>query len=472
MLLAADLAGLIGAMALAEWLVIAHNGQGLLDARAEILIFLISLPGWIVIAKIYGLYDRDEERTDHSTADDFSGVFNMITVCTFVFWVLCYITGAARPDAPKLIIFWLAAVLFVALARSVARGLARRNVAYLQNAVIVGAGEVGQLVAKKLLRHPEYGINVVGFVDSDPKDRHRGLEHLALLGGTDRLPAAIRLFDIDRVIIAFSNESHDQTLRLLQSVKDLDVQIDIVPRLFETVGPNVGLHMVEGLPLVGLPPLHLSRSSAFLKRSIDVTLSGVGLALLTPLFFAIAIAVKLDSRGPTLYRHKRVGRRGTQIDVLKFRSMRLDACRGERYGGADAEAAFLDLMSDARHAHEFGESYKFSNDPRTTRVGRFLRRTSLDELPQLLNVVRGDLSLVGPRAVTTDELERYGERVDDLLAVRPGVTGYWQINGRSRLTYEDRVRLDLVYIRGWSLRVDAQILARTLRALVGQRGAF
>ena len=172
-----------------------------------------------------------------------------------------------------------------------------------------------------------------------------------------------------------------------------------------------------------------------------------------------------------LYRHERVGRGRRRIEVLKFRTMYIEACRGERYGGDAAEELFDRLMSDPDRRHEFRRTYKLANDPRTTRVGRFLRKTSLDEIPQLLNVLTGDLSLVGPRAITTDELIRYGDRVDDLLGVRPGITGYWQINGRSRLTYEDRVRLDLAYITGWSLRLDAAILAKTVRELVSRRGA-
>jgi exopolysaccharide production protein ExoY len=151
--------------------------------------------------------------------------------------------------------------------------------------------------------------------------------------------------------------------------------------------------------------------------------------------------------------------------------MRLDACRGERYGGEQAESVFTGLMDDPRLAKEFLESYKIADDPRVTRVGKLLRRTSLDELPQLFNVLRGDVSLVGPRAITVLELDRYGDRVDDLLGVRPGLTGYWQINGRSRLSYEDRVRLDLSYIAGWSLNLDLSILAKTARVLVSTRGA-
>lgn len=471
MLLAADLLGLVAAMAVAEWLVNRHNSLGVLDMRAEIIVFLASLPGWVVVAKLYGLYDHDEERTDHTTTDDFSGVFHMVTVCTWVFWTGAYVTGLAHPTAPKLLIFWATAVVSISLGRATARSFARRNAMYLQNAVIVGAGDVGQLIARKLLQHPEYGINLVGFVDAQPKERSDDLGQLALLGGPERLPAIVRLFDVERVVLAFSNESHEDTLELLRSLKDLDVQIDIVPRLFETVGPNATVHMIEGLPLVGIPPLNLSRSSGLLKRTMDIALSAISLVILSPLLLGVALAVKLDSRGPVLYRHERIGRGRKKIEVLKFRTMRLEACRGERYGGEDAEAMFRELMSDPQHAQRFEASYKLADDPRVTRVGRTLRRTSLDELPQLLNVLMGDISLVGPRAITADELGRYGERVDDLLGIRPGVTGYWQINGRSQLSYEDRVRLDLSYITGWSLRLDLEILAKTARTLLSGRGA-
>jgi exopolysaccharide biosynthesis polyprenyl glycosylphosphotransferase len=471
MLLAADVVGLTGALLFAECLYRWRSGTGAIDTPAEVLLFIASLPLWVVVAKLYGLYDRDEERTDHSTADDFAGVFHMVTAFSWLFWVATYLTGIAHPAVTKMVWFWGAAIVLVTGGRALARALAHRSVLYLQNAVIVGAGDVGQLIARKVLQHPEYGINLVGFVDADPKDLGGGVEHVALLGGVDRLRAIVRLFDIERVIIAFSNDPHDQTLDVVRELKELDLQVDIVPRLFETVGPNVGLHMIEGLPLVGLPPVRLSRSSALLKRTVDVVLAALFLTAFAPLLALIALAVRIDSRGPSLYRHDRIGHARRPIGVLKFRTMRLDACRGSRYGGDEAEAAFARLMGDPDKAAEFETTYKLADDPRVTRVGRFLRRTSLDELPQLLNVLRGDLSLVGPRAVTEAELARYGDRVDDLMSVRPGITGYWQINGRSRLSYDDRVRLDLSYISGWSLRLDLTILAQTARVLVARRGA-
>ena len=253
-----------------------------------------------MVTKLYGLYDHDEERTDHSTADDVVGVFHMVTVCAWLFFAFAYLTKVAHPTAPKLLLFWALAIGFVSFGRASARAYCRRHINYLQNTVIVGAGDVGQLVARKLLKHPEYGINLVGFLDAQPKERREDLDHLTLLGPPERLPALVRLLDIERVIVAFSGDSHEQTLDLIRSMKDLDVQVDIVPRFFEIVGPGVGIHTIEGFPLIGLAPPRLSPSSRFLKRSFDLLVSTLALALLSPLFVLIAVAIKLNSPGPVL----------------------------------------------------------------------------------------------------------------------------------------------------------------------------
>jgi exopolysaccharide biosynthesis polyprenyl glycosylphosphotransferase len=365
------------------------------------------------------------------------------------------------------------AIGLVFLGRATARGYCRRQIAYLQNTIIVGAGDVGQLLARKYLAHPEYGINLVGFVDAHPKMLGPGLDHLAVLGTVSDLQNLIRAFDIERVLVAFSNESHTETLAMLRELRKLDVQVDIVPRLFEEVGPSLSVHTVEGFPILSLTRTHLSRSSALLKRSVDVTLSSVALLVLAPLFLAIAIAIKLDSRGPILYRHDRIGRGGRKIDVLKFRTMFIEYCRGARYAGSAADRAFEELLGDSARREEFERSYKLTSDPRVTRVGAFLRRTSLDELPQLVNVLRGELSLVGPRPLVAEEVERYyGGEAETLLSVKPGITGYWQVNGRSELAYVDRVRLDLAYIANWSLELDFRIIVKTFHVIFGRRGAF
>jgi exopolysaccharide biosynthesis polyprenyl glycosylphosphotransferase len=450
MLLLADVVGLVSAFLLAEWVITRHDRIGALDAKAEVAAFVITIPAWIVVAKLYGLYDHDEERTDHSTTDDFAGVFHMVTVCTWIFAAGSYVTGFAHPTMPKLIIFWGTAVALISLGRASARAVVRRSVVYLQNTVIVGAGEVGQLIAKKLLHHPEYGINLVGFIDADPKERRDDLEHLALLGDTHRLTAIVRLFDIERVIIAFSNESHEETLDLIRELKDLDVQIDIVPRLFELVGPGVGVHTVEGLPLVSLPPLRLSRSSKLLKRTMDLAVSLVALVVLAPLLALVAVLIKLDSRGPIFFRQERMGSNDRTFRIFKFRSMT-----------GDAEMRKADVAHLNKHNGVDARMFKIPNDPRVTRVGTWLRRLSLDELPQLFNVLLGQMSLVGPRPLILAEDQYVEDWARRRLDLKPGMTGLWQVTGRDDIPFGEMTRLDYLYVTNWTLFHDIKLISRT-----------
>jgi exopolysaccharide biosynthesis polyprenyl glycosylphosphotransferase len=457
-LLTADIVGLVSALLLSEWVVNRHNRTGAFDARQEILVFLATLPGWVVIAKLYGLYDHDEERTDHSTADEFAGVFHMVTVCTWFFTVGSYITRLAHPSAPKLALFWATATVFVSTGRAVARAVARRSPMYLQNTIIVGAGDVGQLIAKKLLQHPEYGINLVGFIDENPRERRDDLEHLALLGGVGRVSAVVRLLDVERVIVAFSNEPHERTLELIRELKDLDqdLQIDIVPRLFELVAPGVGVHTVEGVPLVGLPPARLSQSSRLLKRSMDLAFAMAALVVLAPLFVVVAAVIRIESKGPIFFRQVRMGCEDKTFRIFKFRSM----C-------SDAEERKASLAHLNKHLANGGDPrmFKIPDDPRITRVGRWLRRLSLDELPQLINVVRGEMSLVGARPLILDEDQHVEAWARRRLDLKPGITGLWQVNGRDGIPFAEMTRLDYLYVTNWSIWQDIRLLLRTLPAL-------
>jgi exopolysaccharide biosynthesis polyprenyl glycosylphosphotransferase len=464
MLLLADLAGLALAFVVAQLLFsesVAPRDH--VRPTAETLLFIGTLPLWIVVAKLYGLYDRDEERTDHSTADDLVGFFNLLTVGTWVIFAGGMLTGLARPELLRLAFFWGLAISLVTVLRAVARGFCRRRIAYLQNAVIVGAGDVGQLIARKLLQHPEYGINLVGFIDIEPKERRPDLEHLTLLGPPERLPAIVRAFDVERVVIAFSKESHEDTLTLIRSMKDLDVQVDIVPRLFEIVGPGVGIHTVEGLPLIGLPPLRLSRSSRLLKRTLDIVVSAIGLIGLAPVFAVIALRIKAGSPGPVFFRQTRVGIGNTTFQVYKFRTMSVDA------EARKDEIAHLNL-----HAQDGGDGrmFKVADDPRTTKVGRFLRRYSLDELPQLINVLKGDMSLVGPRPLILDEDKHVVEWARKRVYLKPGITGLWQVLGRSEIPFEEMTKLDYLYVTNWSLGGDLSLIVRTIPAIFRVRRAY
>jgi exopolysaccharide biosynthesis polyprenyl glycosylphosphotransferase len=464
-LLGADLAGLVAAFAISEALAGDPPGAARLDLLAESLVFVLSLPIWVVVAKIYGLYDRDEKNTDHSTVDDFTGVFHLVTVGTWIVYSGSHALNVANPALTRTMLFWTSAIATISLARAVARALCRYHASYFQNAVVVGAGDVGQMIGRKLLKHPEYGVNLVGFVDAAPRERDAELARVPVLGALDRLMTIVRAFDIDRVIIAFSNEPDGATLELIEALKDDGVQVDIVSRFFETVGFRASIHTVEGIALLGVPPQRLSPSSLILKRGLDLGLASILLVLAAPVMALVTVAVFLDS-GPVLFRDQRVGRGGELFRAYKFRTMR-----------PDSEQLLSALLEDPVVRQEYDRTHKLRDDPRVTRLGAFLRRTSLDELPQLVNVLRGDVSLVGPRPITRFEFDRYSAGAGKAgpyweSNLRPGLTGYWQISGRSGMTYADRVRLDAAYVHGWSLGLDLIILAKTLRVLLARAGAY
>jgi exopolysaccharide biosynthesis polyprenyl glycosylphosphotransferase len=460
MLLAADLTGLIAAFAVAQmW----ENVRGTdhFTLGQEYLLLLLTLPVWVVVAKLYGLYERDEERTDHSTVDDLMGVLQLVTVGSWIVVLGTRATGRFDPTVSRILVFWVAAVLLISTGRSFARAYCRRQLSYLQNTIIVGAGDVGQLVGRKLLNHPEYGINLVGFVDDNPKERHDELARVALLGRPSELPEVVELLDVERVILAFSSDSDAETLALLRSMKDLDVQIDIVPRLFELVGTNVGLHSVEGIPLVGLPPLRLSRSSRLIKRGLDVAGASLGLLVLAPLLLVIGLLIRLETPGSALFRQERVGSGARKFRIFKFRTMVADA------DARKEEVAHLNM-----HEADDPRMFKIPDDPRVTRVGRILRRYSLDELPQLFNVINGDMSLVGPRPLIAQEDQYVLEWARKRLDLKPGMTGLWQVLGASDIPFDEMTKLDCLYVTNWTPWGDMKLVLKTIPSLIRKRRAY
>jgi len=454
MLVLADLVGLLTAFLLVELLF--GTGSGSEDGAqgvVEFLLLLATLPGWIVMAKLYGLYDQDEERTHHPTTDDFGGVFHLVTLGMWLFFALTWIFGLANPEPPKMIVLWALAVALVTVGRSCARAACRRSITYIQNTIIVGAGDVGQQVARKLLRHPEYGINLVGFVDSRPLPRQDGLESVALLGPPETLAQLVQLLDVERVIIAFSNDSPEETLQIVRSLNNVEVQIDTVPRLYELVSPSVQIDTLEGLPLIELPPPRLSRSSFLIKRAIDVFGACIGLILTAPLFAYFAWRIKRDSPGPVFFRQTRLGQDQREFTALKFRTMRVDV-------DTSTHRDYIRQIMDPRVRPTSNGLYKPGGDA-ITPFGRFLRRTSLDELPQLLNVLRGDMSLVGPRPCIGYETEHFLPHHFDRFLVPAGITGLWQVTARAHATFGEALDMDVAYARGWSLGLDLRLLCRT-----------
>ncbi len=462
MLLTADLAGLLCAFAAAELLFAGHPGAvSGLGVSFETVIFIATLPAWVVGAKLYGLYDRDSQNADHTTVDEFPSIFHFVTVAVWLFFAGSWITGLTNPTQPKLATFWLLAIGGITGFRVAARAIARRRPSYIQNAIIVGAGDVGQLLARKLQNHAEYGINLVGFVDSSPKERREDLGDLTLLGPLENVPTLVRELDVERVIIAFSNASHSEILAVVRSLKDLEVQIDIVPRLFEIVGPRLNINSVEGLAIVSIPPLRLSRSSRLMKRGLDLTVAAVGLVLLAPSMALVALLIKLDSRGPVLFTQVRMGANDRTFRMFKFRTMVI---------GADLQKPALNHLN--KHANGDPRMFKIPEDPRVTKVGRVLRRFAIDELPQLFNVVKGEMSLVGPRPLVLNEDEFVASWARRRLSLRPGMTGTWQILGRTDIPFDEMVKLDYLYVTNWTLAGDLKILARTIPAIVRPQDAY
>jgi exopolysaccharide biosynthesis polyprenyl glycosylphosphotransferase len=452
MLLAADLLALSVAFAVVE--AVFRESAGDIGIGVETVIFLGLLPIWVLAAKLYGLYDRDEESATHSTADEVVSVFHLVTVGVWLFYATSWLVGFASPDQAKLTTFWFLALVSVAAARSAARTLARRSSAYVQNAVIVGAGEIGQLIGRKLLQHPEYHINLVGFVDAEPRSKRRDLRDVPVLGAPEQIAEIVDRHDVDRVIVAFSRDGHERMLELLRTVRKDSVHIDLVPRLFEAVGANVGIHTLEGLPLVGLPPSRISRSSRLLKRSLDLLGSAVLLTVLAPLMLFVAFLIRRDSPGPVFFRQTRLGLDLKEFTLLKFRTM---------YDGTD-EAPHREYIKQIMRSDALPGSnnlYKLDRDDSITRVGRWLRKTSLDELPQLINVLRGEMSLVGPRPLIPYELELFAPHHFERFLVPSGLTGLWQVEARAHTTFVEALDLDVAYARGWSLGLDLRLLLRT-----------
>ena len=461
LLLFADIIGLVTAFLVARPLVPAPVPVDTVVPQWELVLFCASLPLWVLLARLHGLYDRDEERTDHSSVDDFFGVLQVVTIGTWIFLVGTHVTGLAHPTLERIVVFWALAIGFVSLFRVIIRMIGRRQAAYVQNVLVVGSGNVARLLAEKMGKHRSYGLNIVGFVDHDAGAVTNGGPPLELLGTTSELRQIVHQHRIDRVVVAFSNDSHEDTLDVIRRLQDQRVQVDIVPRMFEVLGTSAQLHAIEGIPLVGLALPRLSSSSRFLKRSFDVVGATLGLVLFSPVFVAAAIAIKLDSRGPVYFRQVRMGEDERTFRIFKFRTMVVDA------ETLKDEVAHLNM-----HREDDPRMFKVPSDPRVTPVGAFLRRSRIDELPQLINVLRGEMSLVGPRPLILDE-DRYVERwARRRLSLRPGITGLWQVLGASDIPFEEMTKLDYLYVTNWSLREDVRLILRTIPSLVRGRAAY
>jgi exopolysaccharide biosynthesis polyprenyl glycosylphosphotransferase len=418
----------------------------------------ISIPIWVMIFAFMGLY---------SSRNLLGGTkeYSLLVNATSMGMLLIISAGFLMPEGLILargwvILAWLLSLLFTGVGRFLARRviyLLRRNGHFKTPAIIVGANQEGQLLVEQFLGCPTSGIHLVGYVDGDQNHALDG--KLKRLGDLKDLDYLVDKYEIGDIILTSSALTQEQVLALFRKYgMDKDVNLRMSSGLYEII--TTGMRVTEeGLvPLVNINKVRMTGFDQALKQIMDYLIAIPTTLCLSPIFAIIAVVIKLDSPGPVIYRRRVGGVNGKQFDAFKFRTMRADS-------------------DDILNAHpewekEYKENYKLKNDPRVTRVGKFLRKASMDELPQFINVLRNEMSIVGPRMITPEELNKYGQWDINLLTVKPGITGMWQVRGRSNVGYEERVTLDMYYIRNWTVWLDLHLLLQTIPAVLSKRGAY
>jgi exopolysaccharide biosynthesis polyprenyl glycosylphosphotransferase len=446
-LLVADVLAIVGAFALT----IALSSRELQLTWEAV----IAVPVLLVAAKITGLYDRDEMLIRKTTLDEAPKLFQLATLCALVMLLRGTLLVKGALDRHEVLLLWLSLAAMLILFRALARVLALRIVPP-ERCLFIGDESLSGTICAKLTGHCGVKAEVVAHLDLD-----QAAQWSTDAFSAPRLAEISELaesMDVHRAIVApgWRGAEQEAILNLVRTLKAVGVRVTVVPRLLEVVGSSVEFDDLHGVTLLGVRRFDLTRSSTAVKRAFDLVGATVGLVAVAPLMLAIAIAIRLDSRGPVFFRQQRVGRYGSHFDMLKFRTM-----------VADAEQ----MKESLRHRNEAQEGlFKIAEDPRMTRVGRFLRRTALDELPQLLNVVKGEMSLVGPRPLVVDEDRRIEGWNRRRLELMPGMTGPWQILGPARVPLSEMVAMDYLYVANWSLWTDIKILLRTVPHVFGGRG--
>ena len=343
--------------------------------------------------------------------------------------------------------FWGLSIIFVVLGRLIARAVWRRTPEYVENTLILGDSDGVELLKRKISHHPEYGLSVVGTIPASESAR--------------QVADCVAAMGAERVIMVESQGSLAHQDSVARTLRNLNVQLDIVPSMYTLLGTSFDVHTIEGVPLLGLPTAAPSSASRVAKRVIDVAGASIGVIVASPLFLFIAWRIRRDSPGPVFFRQTRLGLNLREFEVLKFRTMTSE----------DHDSAHRTFITSAgsNGSAESNGLFKLAQDDAVTQSGRWLRRTSLDELPQLINVLRGEMSLVGPRPCIPYELEAFSEHHYERFSVLPGLTGLWQVTARAHATFQEALEMDVAYARSWTLGLDFWILLRTPFAVLRQR---
>jgi len=453
---------------LARMLLVGDVVAGVLAALAALLILdepivdtplflLVVALLWPLIAFSIGLYRTDQLSSWASAIPEVPRGVVAIMLLTWPIYGLAALMGI-EPAIGTAFVTVGAMALFTGVARAVVRSVLHHKPALRQRTLILGSGVVAGQVVSKIKSNDQFGLDPVGIVDNVVHDV--GTPDLPRFGGFSDLGKIIEMQSIDRVIIAFSQVNHEELLEAIRACRDAGIAVDVVPRLFEFLDGIRSLDQIGGLPLLSISVPVLAPTMVAAKRMLDILGSAALLLLFSPVILATAIAIKLESPGPVLFRQPRAGRGNKSFNLIKFRSMYVDA---------EQRKAELDALNEA----DDGVMFKIREDPRITKVGHFIRRFSIDELPQLFNVLRGEMSLVGPRPLIFRETAHLEERWHlRRLELRPGITGPWQVYGRSDSPFQEMVRFDYQYVAGWSLARDIELLLATLPAVLSGRGAY
>jgi exopolysaccharide biosynthesis polyprenyl glycosylphosphotransferase len=414
--------------------------------QVEFLWGLALLPAWILIFKTYGLYDRDLKRISHRTVDDLPWIFHAVLIGSLLLLAYYRLLNANGVELRHIASFAVIALFTISVARALAR---RAAVSALAPEPVVLMGDAPELasLASKLETCSRYGVQPVG-----PVSLTSSPEGPTVNGELDE---AVERDGAERIVVAREDFEEDALFDLVCRAREHGVKVSVLPQLFDALGPSVEIDDVEGMTVLGVNPPVLPRSSRFLKRTMDIVGALTVVVLTAPLFAVIALAVKLDSRGPVFFRQERIGLWGRRFRLVKFRTM-----------AVDAEERRDELLAESKDPGWL----LLDHDPRVTRVGRFLRHWSLDELPQLWNVLKGEMSLVGPRPLIDSEDRQLDGWRRSRIDLVPGLTGLWQVLGRTSLPFEEMIRLDYLYVTNWSLWTDVRLMLRTVPAVVLRRG--
>lgn len=424
-----------------------------------LLVYFI-IPGWLIVYAVFGLYNRQNLL---SGTKEYSLIFS----ATLTGVLLVIVVGFLGPDFVVARGWLVASWLFALICTSVGRFIVRRAIRsirkrgyYLSPALIVGINEEGQLLAEQLSDWEYSGLNVLGFINGEARENDQPIyKNLYRLGGMADLDGLIAKYGIEELVVASSGVSRDELLNLFKSYGvGSNVNLRLSSGLYEIITTGLEVTEIASVPLVKVNKVRLTGWDQLLKGLLDYSVGIFAFILTSPIMLITAIAILIDSRGPIIHRRRVMGVNGTTFDAFKFRTMHVN--------GDEILAQHPELKA------ELEQNHKLKDDPRVTRVGKFIRKYSIDELPQLFNVFVRQMSIVGPRMISPAEVSEYSQWGINLLTIRPGITGLWQVSGRSDISYEERVRLDMFYIRNWTIWLDLQLLMRTPAAVLKKRGAY